>query len=74
MTTKRGLYLSAAALALALALGTAPTSVSAQQSAPPVSIGRPTSAAWCVGRMDAEAGVWVIAETTDLPTRMSKTS
>ena len=73
MTTKRGLYLSAAALALALALGTAPTSVSAQQSAPAVSIGATDIGGVVRGPNGPEAGVWVIAETTDLPTRMSKT-
>jgi len=69
MTTKRGLYLSAAALAL----GTAPASVSAQQSAPAVSIGATDIGGVVRGPNGPEAGVWVIAETTDLPTRMSKT-
>jgi hypothetical protein len=37
MTKKSGLYMGAAAIALALALGAAPISVSAQQTAPAVS-------------------------------------
>jgi len=73
MTTKRGLYLGAAAIALALALGAAPTSVSAQQSAPAVSIGATDIGGVVSGPNGPEAGVWVIAETTDLPTRMNKT-
>src|SRR6266700_1706710 len=72
MTTKRGLYLSVAAVALALALGVAPTSVSAQQ-APAVSIGATDIGGVVRGPNGPEAGVWVIAETTDLPTRMNKT-
>ena len=35
-------------------------------------LARPISAAWSPGRDGPEAGVWVIAETTDLPTRMIK--
>src|SRR6266849_4545083 len=73
MITKRGLYLGAAAIALALALGVNPTSVSAQQSAPAVSIGATDIGGVVRGPNGPEAGVWVIAETTDLPTRMSKT-
>ncbi|HWN50648.1 MAG TPA: carboxypeptidase regulatory-like domain-containing protein, partial [Xanthobacteraceae bacterium] len=71
MTTKRGLYLGAAAIALAL--GAAPTSVSAQQGAAAVSIGATDIGGVVSGPNGPEAGVWVIAETTDLPTRMNKT-
>jgi hypothetical protein len=73
MTTKRGLYSGAAAIALTLALGIAPTSVSAQQSAPAVSIGATDIGGMVLGPNGPEAGVWVIAETTELPTKMSKT-
>jgi hypothetical protein len=73
MRTKHGLYLGAATIALALALGAAPTSVSAQQSAPAVSIGATDIGGVVRGPNGPEAGVWVIAETTDLPTKMSKT-
>ena len=72
MTTKHGLYLGAAAIAL-LALGASPTPVSAQQSAPAVSIGATDIGGVVRGPNGPEAGVWVIAETTDLPTKMSKT-
>jgi len=73
MTTKCELYSGAAAIALALALGVAPTSVSAQQSAPAVNIGATDIGGAVRGPNGPEAGVWVIAETTDLPTRMSRT-
>src|SRR3984957_9494514 len=65
--------MGAAAIALALALGAAPISVSAQQTAPAVNIGATDIGGVVTGPKGAEAGVWVIAETTDLPTRMSKT-
>ena len=70
MRTKRGLYLSVAAISLALALG-APSPVSAQQAAPP-SIGSTDIGGVVTGPKGPEAGVWVIAETTDLPTKMNK--
>src|SRR3979411_1772748 len=72
MTAKHGFYLGVAAIALALALGVAPTSVSAQQAAV-VSIGATDIGGVVRGPNGPEAGVWVIAETTDLPTKMSKT-
>ncbi len=70
MRTKRGLYLGVAAIALALALGT-PGPASAQQAAPP-SIGSTDIGGVVTGPKGPEAGVWVIAETTDLPTKMNK--
>ena len=71
MTKKSGLYLGVAAVAIALALGAAPT-VSAQQTAPAVNIGATDIGGVVRGPKGPEAGVWVIAETTDLPTKMSK--
>jgi hypothetical protein len=73
MTTKSGLYMGAAAIALALALGAAPISVSAQQTAPAINVGATDIGGVVRGPNGPEAGVWVIAETTELPTRMSKT-
>src|SRR5713226_9167854 len=70
MITKRGLYAGAAAIALALAV--APPSDGAQQSAPAVSIGATDIGGVVRGPNGPEAGVWVIAETTDLPTKMNK--
>src|SRR5262244_2887848 len=71
MITKRGLYSGAAAIVLTLAV--APSSVGAQQSAPAVSIGVTDIGGVVRGPNGPEAGVWVIAETKDLPTRMIKT-
>src|SRR5215475_12506291 len=73
MTKRSGLYMGAAATALALAFGAPPTSVSAQPAAPAISIGATDIGGVVRGPNGPEAGVWVIAETTDLPTRMSKT-
>jgi hypothetical protein len=57
----------------ALALGAPPNCASAQQVAPAVNIGATDIGGVVRGPNGPEAGVWVIAETTDLPTRMSKT-
>jgi hypothetical protein len=71
MKTRQSLYLGVAAVAIALALGTAPTPASAQ-SAVAASIGTTDIGGVVTGPNGPEAGVWVIAETTDLPTRMIK--
>jgi hypothetical protein len=73
MKIRHSLYLGAATVAIALAFGVASTPVSAQQSAAAVSIGATDIGGVVTGPKGPEAGVWVIAETTDLPTRMSKT-
>ena len=72
MTTKHRLQTGAAIIALVLAVGAAPTGVWAQQAAPAVNIGATDIGGVVRGPNGPEAGVWVIAETTDLPTRMSK--
>src|SRR3984893_1570780 len=72
MRTKRGLYLGVAAVAIALAFGVAPMPASAQNTAA-VSIGNTDIGGVVTGPNGPEAGVWVIAETTDLPTKMNKT-
>ena len=70
---RNGLYASVAAAALALFLSAAPVELSAQQSAPSgVSIGDADLGGVVTGPNGPEAGVWVIAETTDLPTRFAK--
>src|SRR5258708_5078567 len=73
MRTNRGLFLGVAAVALALAFGVAATPASAQQNAAAVSIGNTDIGGVVTGPKGPEAGVWVIAETTDLPTKMNKT-
>src|SRR5262245_27476227 len=65
MTRNSGLYASVAAIAVA-ALISAPSVVHAQQSTPPaVSIGDSDLGGVVSGPNGPEAGVWVIAETTD---------
>ena len=71
MKARQSLLFSAAAITLALACGSAPTTVSAQTPAA-VSIGATDIGGVVSGPNGPEAGVWVIAETTDLPTRMIK--
>jgi hypothetical protein len=71
MKTRQSLYLGVAAVAIALALGAPPTPASAQ-SAAAFSIGSTDIGGVVTGPKGPEAGVWVIAETTDLPTRMIK--
>ena len=73
MTTKSRLYLGVAALAIAVVLTGSVVEVSAQQSAPPaVAIDNDDIGGVVTGANGPEAGVWVIAETTDLPTRYAK--
>src|SRR6266446_2568210 len=69
MTSKSKLYLGAAAIAAALA-GSA-GGLAAQQ-APAVAIDDDDIGGVVTGASGPEAGVWVIAETTDLPTRYAK--
>src|SRR5213593_2390483 len=71
MRMKRGLLLGAAAIAMAAFLAGSPARLDAQQGAA-VSIGDTDLGGVVRGPNGPEAGVWVIAETTDLPTRMSK--
>src|SRR5262249_57087324 len=61
------------ALALAALLGAPPARVSAQQQAPAgVSVGDADLGGVVTSTNGPEAGVWVIAETHDLPTRFIK--
>jgi hypothetical protein len=71
MTNKRGLYLGVAAIAVAAVLAGTPARLAAQQNAA-VSIGNTDLGGVVTGPNGPEAGVWVIAETTDLPTKMAK--
>src|SRR4030081_2995124 len=72
MTIKSKLYFSAAPIALASVLAGVPAQLSAQQAPPGVSIGTTDLGGVVTGPNGPEAGVWVIAETTDLPTKLSK--
>src|SRR4249919_2463078 len=73
MTTKSRLYLGVAALAIAVVLTGSVVEVSAQQSAPAaVAIDNDDIGGVVTGANGPEAGVWVIAETRDLPTKYVK--
>ena len=72
MRTTLSSSLSLLALSVALAF-TAPTrSVAQQAPAAAVSIGDGDIGGVVTGQSGPEAGVWVIAETTDLPTKFAK--
>src|ERR1700676_2378601 len=72
MKIKGKLYMSVAAIALAGALAGAPAPLSAQQAPAGVNIGQTDLGGVVTGPNGPEAGVWVIAETTDLPTKFAK--
>ncbi len=69
--SKHGLYLSVAAIALAVFLG-APSTPAMAQQAPAVAIDADDIGGVVRGPNGPEAGVWVIAETTELPTKYAK--
>src|SRR6266478_7510769 len=72
MITKRG-WSSALAVAVAVLLTAAPTGLSAQQTtAEVVRIGDNDLGGVVTGASGPEAGAWVIAETTELPTKFAK--
>ena len=73
MNTTRQFYLSTAAAIGFAALLAAPAHVEAQQSsAAAVAIDDDDIGGVVTGPNGPEAGVWVIAETTDLPTRFAR--
>src|SRR5262252_4034500 len=69
MTTKTKLYLGAAVIAVALAGSV--SGLAAQQTAA-VAIDNDDIGGVVTGPNGPEAGVWVIAETSDLPTKFAK--
>ncbi len=72
MRMTRALYSGVAAIALALALSGPPAQLRAQPSTPAVAIDNDDIGGVVTGPNGPEAGVWVIAETRDLPTRYAK--
>src|SRR3954466_13115674 len=70
MTLRQVLFTSVAAIGIAFGLG-APSPLSAQQAAT-VAIDNDDIGGVVTGPSGPEAGVWVIAETRDLPTRYAK--
>src|SRR5437870_2584885 len=71
MKTKRLLYAAVVAIGIVIFLAAWPTRVSNQQNAP-VRIDNDDIGGVVTSTNGPEAGVWVIAETTDLPTRYAK--
>ena len=69
---KVGFMRATAAIALAAALAIAPARVRAQTAPEAVQVGTSDLGGVVRGPDGPEAGVWVIAETTDLPTRLAK--
>src|ERR1700730_14754867 len=73
MMMKRGSSSTAAAVAVAALLAAAPTGLNAKQTtAEMVRIGDKDLGGVVTSTKGPEAGVWVIAETTDLPTKLAK--
>src|SRR5262245_17596883 len=73
MKRTTALYAGVAALALSVAMFLTLPHVDAQQSAPPgVTVGQSDLGGLVTSANGPEAGVWVIAETRDLPTKFIK--
>ena len=72
MKTKSTLYLGVAAIAIAAWLSSAGQLAAQQGATPAVAIDNDDIGGVVTGPNGPEAGVWVIAETTDLPTRYAK--
>jgi hypothetical protein len=74
MRTTRGLYISMVAVGIAVLLTVSSARLNAQQSTDPaIRIGNNDLGGIVTSPNGPEAGVWVIAETTDLPTKFAKT-
>jgi hypothetical protein len=69
---RNSLFASVATVALVACLAAMPAPVRAQQAAPAVAIDNDDIGGVVTGPKGPEAGVWVIAETTDLPTKYAK--
>jgi len=72
MRLKSNLCANAAALCVAVVLAAIPARLHAQQSPDAIRVGDADLGGVVTGPNGPEAGVWVIAETTDLPTRFAK--
>ncbi len=73
MKIRARLYLGVAAIALTAFLGAPPAQVVAQQTSPAgVTVGDADLGGVVTSSNGPEAGVWVIAETRDLPTKFAK--
>src|SRR5262249_38132325 len=65
-------YFSMVAVGIVVLLAASPARLSAQQTTPGINIGDSDLGGVVTSAQGPEAGVWVIAETTDLPTKFAK--
>jgi hypothetical protein len=72
MRTSRARYLVMVACSIAVLLSAAQARLSAQSADPAIRIGNKDLGGTVTSPKGPEAGVWVIAETTDLPTKFAK--
>jgi len=72
MRTTRGLYAGMVAVGIAVLLTASPARLSGQQTTGGVSIGANDLGGVVTSANGPEGGVWVIAETTELPTKFTK--
>lgn len=72
MTLQRALRWAVSAVIITVAQGASPSAIAQQAGGDQVSIGDADLGGVVRGRDGPEAGVWVIAETTDLPTKFAK--
>jgi hypothetical protein len=72
MRTTRVMYIGMVALGIAVLVVASPARLSAQQAIDAVSIDDDDIGGVVTSAHGPEAGVWVIAETTDLPTKFAK--
>src|SRR6266516_1861166 len=72
MKTTRLLYFGFAAVVIALTMIASPVGMSARQTASDIKVDADDIGGVVTSSKGPEAGVWVIAETTDLPTRLIK--
>ena len=72
MRFKSSLYLGVAAIGVAGLLSASSVPLNAQNAPPGVTVGDSDLGGVVRGPNGPEAGVWVIAETTDLPTKFAK--
>ena len=72
MKTTKLLYFGIAAVVIALTMIASPAGMSARQTASDIKVDADDIGGVVTSSKGPEAGVWVIAETTDLPTRLIK--
>src|SRR5262245_25550100 len=72
MTTKRLFWMAMTAIAIAALIVVSPAGMTARQAASDIKLDPDDIGGVVTGASGPEAGVWVIAETTELPTRLIK--